>query len=160
MPTISSVFIRRHRSLVGQFNFDSVYFPSLTGWSFILAAIGVVALIVSSLCFLTEATVHEKKIRQLKESQARFELERDTKSQEFAQNISVFILFSLSLLSTFFVVICQCVFDGTHIQILHSARLLSSQLVQSHIDINRENNSKLAVVTFTLLRMTTESIHK
>lgn len=80
MPTISSVFIRRHRSLVAQFHFDSVYFPSLTGWSFILAAIGVVALIVSSLCFLTEATVHEKKIRQLKESQARFELERDTKS--------------------------------------------------------------------------------
>lgn len=51
-----------------------------SGWSFILAAVGVIALIASATCFLTEATVHDKKIRQLKESQARFELERETKA--------------------------------------------------------------------------------
>lgn len=49
---------------------------SFAGWSFILAVIGVVALIASAICFLTESIVHDKKLRQLKESQARFEVER------------------------------------------------------------------------------------
>lgn len=51
-----------------------------TGWSFILAVIGAIGLIASSAFFLTEANVQHKKLRQLKDSQARFELERSSKA--------------------------------------------------------------------------------
>lgn len=50
------------------------------GWSFILAVIGAIGLIASSAFFLTEANVQQKKLRQLKDSQARFELERSSKA--------------------------------------------------------------------------------
>lgn len=53
---------------------------SFTGWSFVLAVIGAVGLISCSALFLTEANIQHKKLRQLKDSQARFELERSTKA--------------------------------------------------------------------------------
>ncbi|XP_055305564.1 uncharacterized protein LOC129570136 isoform X1 [Sitodiplosis mosellana] len=49
------------------------------GWSFILAVIGAIGLVASSVLFLTEANVQHKKLKQLKDSQARFELERSSK---------------------------------------------------------------------------------
>lgn len=52
---------------------------SFSGWSFILAVIGAIGLVASSVLFLTEANVQDRKLRQLKDSQARFELERATK---------------------------------------------------------------------------------
>lgn len=50
------------------------------GWSFILAAIGSVACGICASLFLTEAHVQMRKLRQFKESQARFELEHETKA--------------------------------------------------------------------------------
>lgn len=50
------------------------------GWSFILGIIGAIAAICSSILFLTEANVQDRKLRQLKESQQRFDLERETKA--------------------------------------------------------------------------------
>lgn len=55
---------------------DLSIFP---GWSFILAVIGAIGLVASSVLFLTEANVQHKKLKQLKDSQARFELERSAK---------------------------------------------------------------------------------
>lgn len=52
----------------------------ISGWSFIIGIIGAIACVVTSVLFLTEATVQEKKLNQLKDSQARFELERETKA--------------------------------------------------------------------------------
>lgn len=54
--------------------------PFFPGWSFGLAVVGAVTSIISACLFLTEATVQEQKQRQFKESQTRFELERDTKA--------------------------------------------------------------------------------
>ncbi|XP_037039161.1 uncharacterized protein LOC119076483 isoform X3 [Bradysia coprophila] len=50
------------------------------GWSFGLGVVGAVTSIISACLFLTEATVQAKKQKQFKESQTRFELERDTKA--------------------------------------------------------------------------------
>lgn len=63
------------------FEMKTIYKSSFTflGWSFILAVIGAIGLVASSVLFLTEANVQHKKIKQLKDSQARFELERSSK---------------------------------------------------------------------------------
>lgn len=53
---------------------------SFSGWSFILAVVGAIGLITSAALFLTEANVQHKKLKQLNDSQARFELERASKS--------------------------------------------------------------------------------
>lgn len=58
-------------------NSDSL---SHLGWSFILGVVGSIGLIASSALFLTEANTQRKKLRQLKDSQARFELERSAKA--------------------------------------------------------------------------------
>jgi PMP-22/EMP/MP20/Claudin tight junction len=50
------------------------------GWSFILAVIGSVSCGVASSLFLTEAHIQCRKRRQLKESQARFEIEHESKA--------------------------------------------------------------------------------
>ncbi|XP_055913108.1 uncharacterized protein LOC129946801 [Eupeodes corollae] len=46
------------------------------GWSFVVGIIGAVMTIVASILFLVEANVQEKKRKQFKESQTRFELVR------------------------------------------------------------------------------------
>lgn len=53
---------------------------SHTGWSFGLGVVGAVMCFIASTLFLTEATVQAKKQRQFKESQTRFEMERETKA--------------------------------------------------------------------------------
>ncbi|CAG9804972.1 unnamed protein product [Chironomus riparius] len=50
------------------------------GWSFILAAIGSVAALVCSSLFFTEHHAQERRLRQFKESQLRFEMEHETKT--------------------------------------------------------------------------------
>lgn len=50
------------------------------GWSFILAAIGSVAACVCSALFFTENHAQERRVRQFKESQIRFEMEHETKT--------------------------------------------------------------------------------
>lgn len=50
------------------------------GWSFGLGVVGAVMCLIASTLFLTEATVQAKKQRQFKESQTRFEMERETKA--------------------------------------------------------------------------------
>jgi hypothetical protein len=50
------------------------------GWSFILACIGSVASGVASSLFFTEHHAQSRRLRQFKESQARFELEHETKT--------------------------------------------------------------------------------
>lgn len=55
------------------------YLLKFSGWSFILGVIGAIGFIASSTLFLTEANVYHRKLKQLKDSQARFELERSSK---------------------------------------------------------------------------------
>ncbi|KAJ0181202.1 hypothetical protein K1T71_003287 [Dendrolimus kikuchii] len=50
------------------------------GWSFGLGVVGAVACIVAAALFLTEANIQAKKRNKLKESQARFELEYESKA--------------------------------------------------------------------------------
>ncbi|XP_037922264.1 uncharacterized protein LOC119658716 isoform X2 [Hermetia illucens] len=50
------------------------------GWSFGMAVVGSVMCIVASTLFLTESHVQRRKREQFKESQTRFELERETKA--------------------------------------------------------------------------------
>lgn len=50
------------------------------GWSFALAVIGSAACIVSSILFFVDANVQERKLKYSTESQARFELEHETKA--------------------------------------------------------------------------------
>lgn len=50
------------------------------GWSFVLGCIGVVASLIASILFFTDAGIQKKKKQQLKDSQARFELEGETKA--------------------------------------------------------------------------------
>ncbi|GJQ85637.1 hypothetical protein Trydic_g20186 [Trypoxylus dichotomus] len=50
------------------------------GWSFILAAVGVVALLVASSLFFVDANIHKKKKKAFKESQSRFAMEQETKT--------------------------------------------------------------------------------
>lgn len=50
------------------------------GWSFVLACIGACASGVCSALFFTEFHVQERRVRQFKESQLRFELEHETKT--------------------------------------------------------------------------------
>lgn len=45
-----------------------------SGWSFGLAVVGAVTALISSALFFTELTIQEKKKRQFKESQSRFEM--------------------------------------------------------------------------------------
>ena len=50
------------------------------GWSFGMAAVGVVAILVSSVLFFVDLHIHVRKKRALQESQARFEMEIETKA--------------------------------------------------------------------------------
>lgn len=50
------------------------------GWSFILAAVGVVAILVASVLFFVDANVHKRKKTAFRESQARFAMEQETKT--------------------------------------------------------------------------------
>jgi predicted outer membrane lipoprotein len=50
------------------------------GWSFILGCIGACAAGVCSSLFFTEHHVQERRLRQFKESQLRFEMEHETKT--------------------------------------------------------------------------------
>lgn len=50
------------------------------GWSFILGCIGACAAGVCSALFFTEYHVQERRVRQFKESQLRFEMEHETKT--------------------------------------------------------------------------------
>ncbi|XP_038208516.1 uncharacterized protein LOC119829887 [Zerene cesonia] len=50
------------------------------GWSFGLGVVGAVACLITAALFLTESNIQAKKRRRLKESQARFELEEETKA--------------------------------------------------------------------------------
>ncbi|KAL1449893.1 hypothetical protein WDU94_002365 [Cyamophila willieti] len=50
------------------------------GWSFGVAIGSIFALLISGGLFLVETNVQEKKRRQMKESQARFEMEQETKA--------------------------------------------------------------------------------
>jgi len=50
------------------------------GWSFVLGCIGAVASLVCSTLFFTEHHVQDRRVRQFKESQLRFELEHETKT--------------------------------------------------------------------------------
>ncbi|XP_050358533.1 uncharacterized protein LOC126778854 [Nymphalis io] len=50
------------------------------GWSFGLGVVGVVACLVTAALFLTEANIQLKKRNRFKESQARFELENESKA--------------------------------------------------------------------------------
>lgn len=45
------------------------------GWSFVLAAIGVILILISGLLFIIEGTIQRKKRNYLRESQTRFQLE-------------------------------------------------------------------------------------
>lgn len=48
------------------------------GWSFIMAAVGSILIIITGVLFLIEANVQRKKREYLKESQTRFQLESRT----------------------------------------------------------------------------------
>ncbi|XP_045504419.1 uncharacterized protein LOC123701049 [Colias croceus] len=50
------------------------------GWSFGLGVVGAIACLITAALFLTESNIQAKKRRRLKESQARFELEEETKA--------------------------------------------------------------------------------
>ncbi|CAH0600483.1 unnamed protein product [Chrysodeixis includens] len=50
------------------------------GWSFGLGVVGAVACLVTAALFLTETNIQKKKRDKIKESQARFELEYETKA--------------------------------------------------------------------------------
>lgn len=50
------------------------------GWSFVLAAIGSVSLIISSVLFFVDENIQHRKKKLLKESQTRFELEHESKA--------------------------------------------------------------------------------
>ncbi|XP_050673306.1 uncharacterized protein LOC126971180 [Leptidea sinapis] len=50
------------------------------GWSFGLGVVGAIACIVTGALFLTEANIQAKKRKRLKESQARFELEEESRA--------------------------------------------------------------------------------
>lgn len=50
------------------------------GWSFGLGVVGAVACLIDAALFLTEANIQHKKINRFKESQARFELEYESKA--------------------------------------------------------------------------------
>lgn len=50
------------------------------GWSFVLAAVGSVAALVCSALFFTEHHAQERRVKQFKESQIRFEMEHETKT--------------------------------------------------------------------------------
>ncbi|XP_068629167.1 uncharacterized protein sinu [Battus philenor] len=50
------------------------------GWSFGLGVVGSVACIITAALFLTEANIQSKKRNRLKESQARFEMEHESKA--------------------------------------------------------------------------------
>lgn len=51
-----------------------------TGWSFGLGVVGAVTCLICSALFLTEANIQAKKHNRFKESQARFELEHESKA--------------------------------------------------------------------------------
>lgn len=53
-----------------------------------MAVIGAIGLVASSVLFLTEANVQHKKQKQMKDSQARFELEHSPKAQWIRNEIS------------------------------------------------------------------------
>lgn len=55
-------------------------FVSFPGWSFGLGVVGSVACLVTAALFLTETNIQKKKRDKIKESQARFELEYETKA--------------------------------------------------------------------------------
>lgn len=63
-----------------RFLINFLHIFNFLGWSFILAVIGAVGLVAASILFLTESNVQQRKLRQLKDSQARFELERSSKA--------------------------------------------------------------------------------
>ncbi|KAI8429913.1 hypothetical protein MSG28_000385 [Choristoneura fumiferana] len=50
------------------------------GWSFGLGVVGAVSCLVTAALFLTEANIQRKKRNKLKESQAQFEMEHDSKA--------------------------------------------------------------------------------
>lgn len=50
------------------------------GWSFILGCIGVVAMLVASTLFFTDSYVQQRKRDKLRDSQSRFEMERETRA--------------------------------------------------------------------------------
>lgn len=50
------------------------------GWSFGLGVVGSVACIVTSALFLTEANIQAKKRKRFRESQARFEMDQESKA--------------------------------------------------------------------------------
>ncbi|XP_063547485.1 uncharacterized protein LOC134754935 [Cydia strobilella] len=50
------------------------------GWSFGLGVVGAVSCLITAALFLTEANIQHKKRNKLKESQAQFELEQDSKA--------------------------------------------------------------------------------
>lgn len=52
----------------------------ISGWSFVIGIIGSIASVLASVLFLSEATVFDRKLRQLKESQTRFDLQGETKA--------------------------------------------------------------------------------
>lgn len=53
---------------------------NFSGWSFGLGVVGAVMSLIASSLFLTEATVQDKKRRQLQESQSKFEIQHETKA--------------------------------------------------------------------------------
>lgn len=59
-------------SLANRNNWMPGHDNNFFGWSFILACIGVIASLVASVLFFVDADVHQRKERQLKESQTRF----------------------------------------------------------------------------------------
>lgn len=50
------------------------------GWSYALAVVGVIAALVSGTLFFVEAQIQIKKRKYVQESQARFEVEQETKA--------------------------------------------------------------------------------
>jgi len=59
------------------------------GWSFILACIGSIALIVASILFFIDANIHERKEEAMRESQQRFEFaERGGKDMKKRQHMT------------------------------------------------------------------------
>lgn len=57
-----------------------ILYSTFSGWSFGLGVVGAVACLVTAALFLTEANIQSKKRNKLKESQARFELEYESKA--------------------------------------------------------------------------------
>lgn len=79
LPEHANNFFGKRKKLILKIE-KLLNFSFISGWSFILGVIGAIGLIASASFFLTEATVQKKKVAQLKDSQARFELERAAKA--------------------------------------------------------------------------------